>query len=174
MYYAILSEADVIEVFPDEQTRSAILCYYYDIEFESIKLDIDVSHRGELEEWVEKEYPGIRLEFANPSVTQLQIENHRLRKQVDERTLVHNLQVDFDLYNQAQKQHQAIKDEISKRLSALSKPQFNKGDRVLTTSSALNFPNKEGVVVGFTDFWVLVSIDGERKAFCDYELVKVD
>lgn len=84
MYYAILSEADVIEVFPDEQTRSAILCYYYDIEFESIKLDIDVSHRGELEEWVEKEYTGVRLEFANLHITRLQIENHRLRKQVDE------------------------------------------------------------------------------------------
>lgn len=96
MYYAILSEADVIEVFPDEQTRAAILCYYYDIEFEAKKLNIDVSHRGELEEWVEKEYTGVRLEFANPSVTQLQIENHRLRKQVDERTLVHNFQIDMD------------------------------------------------------------------------------
>lgn len=48
------------------------------------KLDVDVSHRGELEEWVEKEYPGIRLEFANPYITRLQIENHELRQRVDE------------------------------------------------------------------------------------------
>jgi hypothetical protein len=84
MFYCILSEADIIEVFPDEQTRSDILRYYYDIEFECNKLNIDVSHRGELEEWVEKEYPGIRLEFANPHITRLQIENHELRKRIDE------------------------------------------------------------------------------------------
>ena len=84
MFYGILSEADVIEVFPDKSTRSEILQYYYDIEFECDKLDIAVSHRGELEEWVEKEYPGIRLEFANPNITRLQTENHELRKRIDE------------------------------------------------------------------------------------------
>ena len=79
-------------------------------------------------------------------------------------------------YQTAQQRRQGIRDEISKRFSVLSKPPFNKGDRVLTTSSAFHFPNKEGVVVGFTDFWVLVRIDGENslgKAFYDYELVKV-
>lgn len=79
-----MSEADCIEVFPDEATRNAILGYYYDIEFECDKLTIDVEHRGELEAWVEENYPGICLEFANPRETHLQLEIHRLRKQVDE------------------------------------------------------------------------------------------
>lgn len=83
MFYAILSEADCIEVFPDEDTRTAILCYYYDIEFECDKLNIDVDHRGELENWVEENYPGIMLEFANPRETHLQLEIHRLHKKMD-------------------------------------------------------------------------------------------
>jgi hypothetical protein len=84
MYHAIISEEDCIEVFPDKETRNAMLCYYYDIEFECAKLDIEVSHRGELEEWVEREYPGITLKFANPRETKLQLEIQRLRKHLDE------------------------------------------------------------------------------------------
>jgi hypothetical protein len=83
-YYAILSEADAIEVFSTEDIRDQVLCYYNETEFDAKELDINFSHRGELEEWVEKEYPGIRLEFANPHITRLQIENHELRKRVDE------------------------------------------------------------------------------------------
>jgi hypothetical protein len=100
MYHAILSEADVIEVFPDEQTRNEVLCYYYDIEFECNKLDVDVSHRGELEEWVEKEYEGVKLEFTNPRITRLQIENHKLRQRVDEvGTLFKGSNMDYSQYN---------------------------------------------------------------------------
>ena len=86
MYYAILSEADCIEVFPDEETRNAMLCYYYDIEFKCTKLDINVSHRGELEAWLEQEnlqFPDITLEFANPRETSLQLEVHRLMQRID-------------------------------------------------------------------------------------------
>ena len=83
-YYAILSEAGCIEVFPDYFTRSEILQYYYYIEFESKRIDIPAESPEEMEAWVEREYPGISLEFTDPKITFLQLQNHELRKRVDE------------------------------------------------------------------------------------------
>ena len=83
-YYGILSEADAIEIFPDKYIRSEVLQYYYEIEFEATKLDIPASTKEEMQTWVEKEYPGIRVEFANHHIVNLQLENHELRKRVEE------------------------------------------------------------------------------------------
>ena len=83
-YYGILSEADSIEIFPTESLRDSVLHWYYDIEFECSKINFKKESVEDLKAWVEKEYEGIYLLFPKPSITYIQLENHELKKRVDE------------------------------------------------------------------------------------------
>lgn len=54
---------------------------------------------------------------------------------------------------------------------------FSINEQVKTTSDALNYPNCTGVIVGFSDPWILVRIYGENrhgKCFYPHELINLE